>query len=108
MNIYMGFSRCNGSYEGAALIFAHSVREAKKVGWRECGNLFTDEFTDFSVRLLKDSEWLYQEANQEKLRNDIAHTIDNPHSCKRCECWGQSEILDNGLCEDCNAELEME
>lgn len=108
MNAYMGFSRSLGAHEGAVLIFAHTAREAKKVGWYAVCLFFTMEFTDMAVRRLRDSDWLFLEANQDKLTNDIPHVIDNPHTCKCCELWGRAEILDNGLCEDCNADVELE
>jgi len=108
MNMYMGFSREIGPEEGAVLIFAHTAREAKKIGWYALSDFFTMEFTDVAVRRITDShDWLWNEANQDKLKNEIPHVNDNPHSCKRCEMWGHAEILENGFCEDCNAEIEL-
>lgn len=97
-----------GAYEGAVLIFSHTAREAKKIAWPAICTFFAMEFTDVGVQRLRDSDYLYSEANQDKLKNDIPHVIDNPHSCRRCELWGHAEILENGLCEDCNAEVELE
>lgn len=108
MNMYMGFSRLVGPEEGAVLIFAHTAREAKKVGWPALCYFFTTEFTDAAIWRIPDShDWLWNEANQDKLNNDIPHVIDEPHCCKRCEMWGHAEILENGFCEDCNAEIEL-
>jgi len=105
MNIYMGFSRTAGPEEGAILIFAHTAKEARVIGW---GWSWCDEYIDFGVRRLRNSDWLYKEANQLKLQNDIPHATDNPHSCKRCEMWGHAEILENGFCEDCNANAGLD
>jgi hypothetical protein len=102
---YMGYSRWDGPVEGAILIFAHSVREAKKIGCRD-GNI-TDEYVDFAVNLIRYSPWLFKDANQEKLQSDTAHVIDSPTGCKRCELWG-NEIGEDGLCEDCREEVEQE
>jgi len=109
MNMYMGYSRTVGPEEGAVLIFAHTAREAKKVGWYAVCLFFTMEFTDMAVRRITDSHgWLWSEANKEKLSKDIPHVNDNPHTCKRCEMWGHAEILDSGLCEDCQVANELE
>lgn len=109
MNMYMGFSSSMGPQEGAVLIFAHTAREAKKIGWPAVSSFFTMEYTDMGVRRITDSHgWLWNEANQDKLRNDVPHVNDNPHSCKRCEMWGHAEILENGFCEDCNSNAELD
>jgi hypothetical protein len=106
LKLYMGYSSFAGSIEGAALIFANSSREAKKVGWRETAGMFTDEYIDFAVNRIRGHEWLYKEAEPDKLANDIAHVIVDVRSCDKCETWGQSEINENGLCESCNDDLE--
>ncbi|MDQ7818716.1 MAG: hypothetical protein RDU14_16945 [Melioribacteraceae bacterium] len=105
---YMGYSRAGGSKEGAVLIFAHTAREAKKLtfpelkGW--CGD---QEWIDVAVNRLK-GEWLYAEADQEMLKNNIPHVIDCPKStCKQCECWG-SKLNEEGICEDCIEEEKTE
>lgn len=91
---YMGFSRAGGSVEGAVLIFAHNAREAKKVGW---GSLVYDicdgEYTDFAVRLIRDGEYLFSDADPEKLKADQAHVIESPKSvCSNCELWGMGPL----------------
>lgn len=105
---YMFFSRCSGSQEGAALVFAHTAREAKTVGWQYCSGLIVDEFTDCAVRLLRDSEYLFQEANQEKLKLDKAHANDNPRTCSYCQLWGVGPIGSDGMCEGCRGDLAVE
>ena len=84
------------------MIFAHTAREAKKVGFNGIGaDISGDEFIDFGVLLIKDADWLWQEADEEKLLNDIPHVIDDPTVCKGCEVWG-IELLENGYCLDCD------
>ena len=110
LNTYMGFSRANGPEEGAILIFAHSVREARLVGWRMFGSDLTDEYTDFAAKRIRKSPWLKEEANGLKLANDEAHVIDNPNCCMECGLWGETPIGDDGLCEFCHddyADLEL-
>jgi hypothetical protein len=104
MNIYMGYSRSLGAHEGAALIFAHSIREARAVGWRSCGALFTDEYIDFAATRIRNKSWLFGEAIREKLEQDKAHAVDDPRCCRECELWGVSPIGANGRCEDCEFE----
>lgn len=98
LNIYMGFSRCAGPEEGAMLIFAHTAREARKIGYRYWWEY---EYIDFAVRRMRNCDWLYQEANILKLACDEPHAIDNPKSCSHCETWGGSPILEDGLCQNC-------
>jgi len=105
LNPYMVFSIGLGSEEGAMLVFAHTVREARAVGWRSDGSLLTDEFIDLGAKLIRNSDWLYKEANQAKLNAGIAHTVWRPRGCERCELWGNSEIGEDGLCDDCREEI---
>lgn len=96
---YMGYSRDGGAHEGAFLIFAHNLKEAKRIGWQALSQIICDDYTDMAVRLLKE-EHLYLDANKEKLEADITHVIESPTCCKSCELWGYP--LDaEGLCEEC-------
>lgn len=108
LKTYMFFSRCSGSWEGAALVFAHTAQEAKKIGWQYCWGLIVDEYTDCAVRLIRNSEYLYQEANQEKLKNDEAHANDQPRTCSYCTYWGVGPIGPDGLCDGCRCDLAVE
>lgn len=101
---YMFYSGLCGSCESAGLVFAKSSREAKRIGWQEFGSLFTDEYIDIRVRLLRNSNYLFREGNRDKLENNIPHTNDNPTSCSRCEMWGE-EISEDGLCQTCKDDL---
>ena len=108
LKTYMGYSRATGAEEGAILIFAHSVKEARKVGWNTLGSTLTDEYIDFAATLLRNTPWLRDEAYGLKLANDQAHVIDNPKSCKECETWGMYPIGEDGLCEECrDDQLEL-
>jgi hypothetical protein len=111
LKTYMGFSRGAGPEEGAILIFAHSVKEARKVGWNMMGCELTDEYIDFAATIIRKSPWLREEANALKLANDEAHVIDDPRSCDECGMWGIYQIGEDGLCEECRddqLELELE
>lgn len=100
---YMVFSNFSGSAEGALLVFAHSVREARKVGWRCFSGELTDQYIDFGANLIRNSDFLLAEADIPKLIADEPHGVWNIKSCKWCERWGQSAIGDDELCEDCRA-----
>jgi hypothetical protein len=78
LNPYMGFSREMGPEEGACLIFSHTAREAKKL----------------------DQLHIFAEADLDKLRTGIAHAIECPKTCHRCEHWGY-ELNHDGFCENC-------
>lgn len=104
MKPYMGYSRSGGSAAGAVLIFAHNGREAKKLAFEELtGWCYDQEWIDVVVNLLK-GEWLYAEADQEKLKNGIPHIIDSPTCCKQCETWGH-KLNEKGICNYCEEEL---
>lgn len=98
---YMIFSRYAGPSEGAGLVFAHTSREARKIGWQTFYGMFFDEFIDLGCRWLKDCSWLMAEK-----KSDLPHAVDNPKSCKVCECWGQSVIGEDGMCEECREEVD--
>ena len=104
MKAYMGFMREAGAPEGACLIFAHTIREAKKLACPVIISWGTD-FIDVGVRLLRNSDHLFVEGDQDKLAKDIPHIIEEPTCCKRCLLWGHP-INEDGLCESC-AEDEM-
>lgn len=106
MKPYMGFSRSYGAREGAVLIFAKTAKEARREGWRNGATLIADEYIDFGVRLLRNSDYLLLEADPLKLANGTPHVIDDPHSCKSCFMWGGSPIGEDGLCEDCRSEYK--
>ena len=103
MKPYMGYSREGGSREGAVLIFAHNVKEAKRIGFGVLSPWITDEYTDMAVTLIKDGAFWFEQVPQwskDKIVKDEPHVLDSPPSCKVCELWG-SELNESGLCEDC-------
>ena len=106
LNTYMAYSRGAGPEEGAFLIFAHSVQEARTVGWKSFGSDLTDEYIDFTATRIRKSPWLFDEANAIKFANDEPHVIDSPKGCLNCGFWGQSPIGVDGLCEGCREEFE--
>ena len=98
---YMIYSRHNGPSEGAFLCFAHSWREARNVSWRSARFDITDDFLDLTARLIKGEDYLYKQANQTLLSQNIPHVIDSPITCSRCYTWGGYEIDETGYCEGC-------
>lgn len=107
MKAYMGFHGYFGPEEGALLIFAHSVKEAKKIGRPIIMDWFDAEFIDARVRWLRDCPHLFDsDADQEKLLADIAHVVESPKTCKRCEQWG-NPIGEDGICEECKKREEV-
>lgn len=100
MKRYMAYSREEGAPEGASLVFAHNIKEAKREAWPVISGYFADEFTDMAVTLIRDSEFLDSEADQTKLEHDEAHVVFAPTSCKHCNLWGY-KLNEDGYCEDC-------
>src|SRR5574337_174473 len=98
MNTYMGFDRRAGSQEGACLIFAHSAKEARRIGHPQVSMWFGTPWIDMAVRKIS-APHLMAEAVAEKLAADEPHVIDCPNVCTTCETWG-GRPLANG-CEYC-------
>ena len=96
---YMYFSRHEGQQEAAVLIFAHTAKEAKKVAWKEIGDLFVYDYTDIGIRLLRNSDYLFDNADPKLVASDTPHAIDSPKGCEQCELWGD-ELVD-GRCQSC-------
>lgn len=102
LKTYMVYSRFLTPSEGALLVFAHNVQEARVVGWQATsGADLTDDYLDFGACAMKGRDWLFAEANQEKLSQDIPHLVWDIKSCDECEKWGHSPIGDDGLCDEC-------
>lgn len=86
---------------GAVLIFANTLREAKRMFTREWHGSMFDEYTEARVSWLRGKDWLFKEANKSKLSCNIPHIVDSPKVCKACECWGKSELDAEGYCTEC-------
>ena len=104
----MIFDRCAGPEEGAALIFAHTAKEARVEAWRKRHLfIYSDiEWVDIAILRLWNSPWLIREALVGKLENDEVHIIDEPKSCNVCESWGHSSIGDDGYCDRCRERID--
>ena len=106
---YMGYSNLAGSAEGAILIFAHNIKEAKRIGWRGMPGDICDVFTDMRVEYLPNCEYLFNQVAQwskEKISKDEAHVVDNPSCCNGCNLWGY-ELNEKGYCESCAEDAEV-
>ena len=94
-------------WEGAALVFARSHREARTLAFRHASVCDGCDYTDVRGRRLKNGSWLREHAaDQDKLAAGIPHVIDTPPSCERCQLWGD-EIVD-GYCVSCAEDIEYE
>ncbi len=105
---YMGYSREAGSKEGAFLIFAHNIKEAKTIGYSAMSGVIVDEYIDMAVKLCENSAFLFEQVAQwskDKMAKGEAHVVDSPPSCKICELWG-CELNVKGICDNCEGELE--
>jgi hypothetical protein len=84
---------------GAALVFAASFREAKKLGFNS-GVCDGCDYTDVRGHQIKSDQWLKNNAaDKEKLGSGVPHIVDSPPSCEQCELW-YDELFD-GVCESC-------
>ncbi len=110
LKAYMGYSREAGSKEGAYLIFAHNIKEAKCIGFDAMSGTIVGDYTDMGIVLCKDSDFLFDQVPQwskDKIAKGVAHVVDSPPTCKQCELWGK-ELDVNGICEDCQDDFDGE
>ena len=106
LRMWMVFHRHIGPSEGAGIAFAHSHKEARKVGhgflddWGYSD--FWSSYIDCAAQLIRnpiDELWL--ETDWSKLANNEAHAIDNPTSCGECGMWGH--VKADGVCSSCGS-----
>ena len=98
MKAYMIYSRTAGAEDSACLVFAHKAIEARKLGFHVG---WWDFWIDIAVHWIQDNPQIFREADQEKLKAGIAHVIESPQLCERCELWGVY-LDDNNICDDCH------
>ena|SRR5690349_18464993 len=92
------------SRDGACLVFAHTVREARRVGFPILDNWECADWIDCRAELLRDKQHLFAEADQEKLAAGIAHAIESPKTCPNCELWGGELNENENGCEFCEGD----
>jgi hypothetical protein len=98
MKIYIGYDKESGKSEGSILIFANSIKEAKRTGAPVIMSWTLGEYINVRVNLLKDKQFQYLHA---LAINDDPHVIDHIPTCDLCEMWGTG-IITNGICSTCN------
>ena len=98
MNPYIVYDDSIGPQEGAAMVFAHTAREARKVGYPECRDWHGTAWIDCRARRLPSEPHLMEQAV-----SDQPHIVHNPKTCERCGFWG-GKPLEGGGCEFCDAE----
>jgi hypothetical protein len=104
MKAYMGYSACMGSEEGAILIFANNLKEARRIGFYELLSLgICEDWIDCRVRWIKEADHLFYMADKVKLENGVANIVDDPDVCESCGMWGG--VMRDGVCSYCT-ELE--
>ena len=93
--------------EGAALVFAHSLQQAKVIGFQQASVCDGCEYIDVRGRKIQRPGWLIENAAKPAMYDrGLAHVIDHPPTCEVCGMW-YDELFD-GICEDCSEEREDE
>lgn len=102
---YMCFER-DMCYECAILVFAHTARQARMLAypWLSEFNGYC-EWTDARAKLMRNADYIFEQADQAKLAAGEPHVISNPKSCPACEHWGMP-LNENGICENCADEIK--
>lgn len=94
---YVAYSRYGSPSEGAILVIANTVQEARKLAWGFCWNV--DEWIDQAATLI-DRRHLSM-ADTIKLQANEPHVIENPPHCISCLEW-EHGITTDRLCCNCN------
>ncbi|SDL79043.1 hypothetical protein SAMN05661010_02563 [Modicisalibacter muralis] len=103
LRAYSIYDRDAGPEEGAALAFAHSVKDARKIGFSTLRDWFGTEWIDVAADHLPcDVEWLAEQEGVDL--NGETRLIESPMVCERCELWGRSPLVEKGICEECRDE----
>ena len=99
---YMVCSRTAGAAEGAILVFAHTVKEARKIGWKTgwLKDLCDGEWIDLQAYKINSEPWIMKQAKSEE-----PHSIEIPETCHDCLMWG-FELDEKGLCESCSEDVK--
>ncbi len=99
---YSAYSRCAGPCEGAVLVFAHTVQEARIIAWNTSwlSDMCDDEWIDLAASKLESNLWIMKQATSEE-----PHVIESPVTCEGCLMWGY-DLDENGICESCREERE--
>jgi len=104
LNAYMGYSRSAGAREGACLIFAHTGKEARKIGYPTIRDWFDAPWIDFAVKRLN-APHLFFEADESKLAIEKPHVVENPNVCPVCETWGGAPLTNGRAgCDYCDGD----
>lgn len=107
LKAYMIFSRGVGPKEGAALVFANTSREAKRLGAPQMADWLDSDWADVGTRWMPSStQWLAEQEGID-LEGD-PQVIINPRYCERCELWGTGPLDAEGICEHCREDEEIE
>lgn len=96
INPYIAFA---GDPElGAALVFAHSAREARRLAFDTLRGWFDCTWPDVRARRLRE--------HRDYLTSlyDGRGVIEDPPTCNRCEHWGAPLLPDGAGCTNCVAQ----
>ena len=96
MKAYMAF--VVDPREGAALVFADTAKQAKKLAWGTLKDWFDSDWTNVRARRLK--------AHERYLLSlyDGRAVLETPPTCDVCEMWGAPLRPDGNGCENCGGD----
>lgn len=100
LHAYMSYSRNAGQFEGAALVFHFTAREARKLAYQHGEPPTIDDWLDMAVKRIWSEGNVLPLADREKLERNEPHLVWSPPSCMSCEYWGCG-IEDDGECCSC-------
>lgn len=96
----MAYDADAGSSEGACLVIASNLKQAKPMAWPILSSWGTESYTRVVVRLMRDAESRLFPRDLAALQAGQAKAIETPETCPGCEMWGNT-IMENGYCENC-------
>lgn len=98
MNLYVAYSKHEGTDGGCILVVARTALRAKELAWRSGVLDNCDEFIDVAVGLIQVPHNCWPLVEPEKRNQE--HVIASPAYCQACKEWGNGLDL-NGLCSYC-------
>lgn len=101
LRAYMAYDYYAGPEEGAALVFAATAKDARRLAWPTLREWFGGEWINCAVR------WLRADCAHLR-RMDGPHVVEDPPVCRDCERWGPEPLEDDGRCTDCATDREAE
>lgn len=97
---YIAYSGYLTPADGAGLIFAHNVKEAKQLATKKLRGMIFEDWVELRVKWMKGDDHVFALGDLDKISAEVTHVVDSPLCCAGCELWGYPVNRD-GICLGC-------